>query len=234
MEPAPAPIAPARPRARWRDPWTALRVVLAVGWLAVALVVVLTGQRAASLDDLHLAIADGRVDEVAVTEGLEPGTTGVAVQTAVWRAGVLRHSTEVWEVSPGQQAPDGTRPVVPGGLADELRTQHPELRIVPAGERWSWSEVLGWRVSTWVGLVLFLGAVAVVFLLVAGPRPARATRWAWFWLSWNPVGSLAFLLLAGPFPGLPAPRPGTRRLTGGWAFLLSLLLLGSALDPTGS
>ncbi|MGY2082109.1 hypothetical protein [Modestobacter sp. SYSU DS0657] len=232
MEQAPAPIGPAPRRARLGNPWTALRVVLAVGWLAVALVVVLTGQRAASLGDLRGAIADGRVDEVAVTEGLEPGATGVAVQTAVWRAGPITHHTEVWAVSPGQQAPDGTRPVVPGDLADELRTQHPELRIAPAAERFSWSEVFGWRVSTWVGLVLFLGAVAVVFLLLAGPRPARATRWAWFWLSWNPVGSLAFLLLSGPFPGLPAPRPGTRRLTGGWAFLLSLVL-GSALFSAG-
>ena len=59
--------------------------------------------------------------------------------------------------------------------------------------------------------------------------PERATRWAWFWLQWNPVGVLAFLLLSGPVPGVPAPRPGARRLTGGWAFLLSLLLGGGVL-----
>ncbi|MGY1854753.1 hypothetical protein [Modestobacter sp. SYSU DS0290] len=232
MEPAPAPTAPARPRARLRDPWTALRVVLAIGWLGLALVVVLTGQRQASLDDLHRAIADGEVAEVQVTAGLEPGTTGTAVRTAVWRSGLLAHHTEVWEVSPGQQAPDGTRPTV-RDLADDVRSVHPELRVVPLAERWSWSEVFGWRVSSWIGPVFLLGAVAVGLLLVGGPEPARATRWAWFWLAWNPVGPLAFLVLSGPFPGLPAPRPGRRRLTGGWAFLLSLLL-GTALGSAGS
>ncbi|MGY1838968.1 MULTISPECIES: hypothetical protein [unclassified Modestobacter] len=233
MEPTPAPDAPARPRAWLRDPWTALRVVLAVVWLAVAVAVALTGQRAASLDQLHLAIVDGQVAEVGVTEGLPPGSTGSTVQTAVWRPGLVTYRTEVWEVSPGEQPPDGTRPAVTGGLADELRRYDPGLRIVAQPEWWSWSEVLGWRVASWVGPVAFLGAAGVLVVLVGGPVPARATRWAWFWLAWTPVGPPAFLALSGPFPGLPAPPPGARRLTGGWAFLLSLLLGSAFFSSSG-
>jgi len=36
------------------------------------------------------------------------------------------------------------------------------------------------------------------------------------------------LFLSAPTPPLPAPRPGARRLTGGWAFLLALAV-GSML-----
>ncbi|KGH45447.1 hypothetical protein IN07_17300 [Modestobacter caceresii] len=79
------------------------------------------------------------------------------------------------------------------------------MRVVPLVEPSSWSEVLGWRLSNWAGAMLLAHGLAVVLLLVGGPPPARASRWAWFWLSWPPIGSLAFLLLSGPFPGVPAP-----------------------------
>ncbi len=39
-----------------------------------------------------------------------------------------------------------------------------------------------------------------------------------------PIGGIAFLLLAGRLPGVPTPRDTTRRLTGGWAFLLAFPL----------
>jgi hypothetical protein len=221
----PSTPAPPRPRPSLRDPWTSLRVALVLVWLVVALTAVLAGQRPASLDELRAAVDSGRVDEVAVSEGLEPDSTGYTVQTAVWRSGLVAHYTEVWLASPGVVVPQGSRPVLGGDLADQLRTVEPTLRVVPLVEPSSWSEVLGWRVPSWVGLVVLAGGLAVVSLLVGGPPPARATRWAWFWLSWlTPAGALAFLLLSGPFPGLPAPRPGRRRLTGGWAFLLSALL----------
>jgi hypothetical protein len=69
---------------------------------------------------------------------------------------------------------------------------------------------------------LFLAWLA---FLVGGPQPWRATRWAWFWLGFPPVGVLAHLLLSGPTPGLPAPRRPDRRLTGGWAFLIYLVVI---------
>ena len=76
-----------------------------------------------------------------------------------------------------------------------------------------------------VRLVLGLGALV---LLVGGRHPWRATRWAWFWLvvlTGVPTYAIvAYLLLSGRTPLVPAPRRGARRLTGGWAFLLGVLL----------
>ena len=90
--------------------------------------------------------------------------------------------------------------------------------------------VLGWQVPAWMGIAALLLWLAVVFLLGNGPRPWRATRWAWFWLvvAAAPVGVPAFLILSGPAPPLPAPHIGARRLTGGWAFLL-VAVISSAL-----
>ena len=73
--------------------------------------------------------------------------------------------------------------------------------------------MLGWQVPDPIGIVAFVLHLAGLALLVTGPQPWRATRWAWFWLLLlPPVGSIAFLLLSGPTAGLPAPkvRPGRR------------------------
>ncbi|GAA4740159.1 hypothetical protein GCM10023328_21600 [Modestobacter marinus] len=227
--PATGPLTPAppRPRPRVRDPWTALRVVLVVVGLGMVVVAVLVGQRPASLADLRAAVDAGRVETVRVSEGLEPGATGYAWQIAVWRSGPVTHRTEVWEAAPGVAVPQDSRPVLRRDLADQLQAADPDLRVVPWVEPPTSAEVLGWWLPGWTGTVLLGHAVAVVLVLVGGPPPARATRWAWLWLSWPPIGSLAFLLLSGPFPGLPAPRPGGRRLTGGWAFLLSWVVVGA-------
>lgn len=76
---------------------------------------------------------------------------------------------------------------------------------------------------TWpIGAVAFLVALLTLMLLINGPPP----WWAWFWLGTNPVGAVAFLVLSGPTPGVPAPDNPARRLTGGWAFLLSPLAGG--------
>lgn len=59
-------------------------------------------------------------------------------------------------------------------------------------------------------------------VLVTGPEPRYATRFAWFWLAFSPLSVLAavaYLLL-----GARGAVPGERRLTGAWAFLLFLVL----------
>ncbi|MFQ1000418.1 hypothetical protein [Modestobacter sp. SSW1-42] len=227
--PAPSALPQERRRPTLRDPWTALRVALAVGWLALALTTVLVGQRPGQLEDLRAAVDAGGVTEVRVGEGLEPGATGYATQAVVWRDGLLARRAEGWQVSPGVDAPT-TLPVLDTDLAEELRAQG--VRVLPLAERSAYSEVAGWQVPQQVGLLLSAAWLVMLFLLVGGPVPQRATRWAWFWLSWNPFGWLALLLLSGPFPGVPAPRPGAGRLTGGWAFLLSLVLGGGLLVPS--
>ena len=79
---------------------------------------------------------------------------------------------------------------------------------------------------TWnlLGLAWF-GALLV---LILGPQPRLATKWAWFWLGWAvPPVLLAFLVLE-PVPvwrreSLPLR---SRRFTGGLAFLAAIVLGG--------
>ena len=230
MQPAAAPSSPTRERrTSLRDPATALRVVLALGWVALALTTVLVGQRSASLEDLRLAVDAGRVTEVRVSQDAEPDATAetVYVQAAVWRDRLVLHRTEFQQVGFATAVPVSGLPVVSTDLAEDLRAEG--VRVRPLEDRFSHSEVAGWQVPAWVGMLLFAEWLVTLFLLVGGPVPERATRWAWFWLNSSPFGVLAFLLLAGPFPGVPGPRPGARRLTGGWAFLASLVLGGAYL-----
>ena len=55
-----------------------------------------------------------------------------------------------------------------------------------------------------------------------------ASHLGWRFPEWT---ALAFLLLGGPTSIVPAPQDRTRRLTGGWAFLISLVV-GSAVAST--
>jgi hypothetical protein len=85
----------------------------------------------------------------------------------------------------------------------------------------------GVAVPGWVALLGLAAWFGSWLLIIGGPQPWRATRWAWAWLAsiGAPVGLLAFLLLGGPL-GVGRPRNPARRLTGGWAFLLALVVLG--------
>ena len=94
------------------------------------------------------------------------------------------------------------------------------------------STVWGLRVPAWLGALALVSAAVSLFSLVRGPEPWRATRWAWFWLMSNPLGLSAYLLLAGPTPGIARPSPGGSRLRGGWAFLISSVI-GTALANLG-
>jgi hypothetical protein len=81
----------------------------------------------------------------------------------------------------------------------------------------------------WLGL-FYLVLLAATLVLKGGPRPWRATRWAWAWLVLlvPPYGIAAYLVLGGP-TGLLRPRDPRRVwLTGGWAFLLALVLGGAS------
>lgn len=72
------------------------------------------------------------------------------------------------------------------------------------------------------------GAVALMALMVIifGPQPRLATKWAWFWtVSAMPPLWLAFLALEPvPIWRRRAMAPRLERFTGGWAFLLAIAL----------
>jgi hypothetical protein len=90
--------------------------------------------------------------------------------------------------------------------------------------------VMGLHVPGWLVLTSLVAGLATFALLINGPQPWRATRWAWAWFILNPfglIGSLAFLLLSGPVPPVPAAKQGDRRLHGGWAFLIAAVAGGA-------
>jgi len=142
---------------------------------------------------------------------------------------VVQHSDET--ALPNAQQPDVEHVV--GDLAAQLRALDGSgtLRVVTDDRGLSNSSVAGWQTPAWVGLAAFLVWLVTLVLVFHGTEPWWATRWSWFWLLFSPlavVGVPLFLLLSGPPPGVPAPTTVGRRLTGGWAFLLTGALVSLA------
>ncbi len=216
---------------RTRSGWDGPRLLLAVVWLVLLLSALVLHERSTSLSRLYDDVRSGQVDDVQVVGGLsafgEQRGTGFAVLEAHWSVGHRRYVVEVTEVA-GQ--PDST---VPGVRTDDdvaavLQRLDPTLQVQRQAYRSGWSATLyGTRLPGYVVPVLVAAGLATLLVLMNAPEPWRATRWAWFWLLPVPGGVLAFLLLSGPTPLVPAPADPGRRLTGGWAFLL-----GAALTPT--
>jgi hypothetical protein len=185
---------------------------------------------------LERDVASGEVTKVRSAGGLWSEATGFSVVEVHWRRGIFGYSTKVIEARPLSAASAGARDGVTGvigeDLGDRLAASQPDVQVVRVA-RWTGmsTELFGLRVAGWMAWALLIYFVTILWLLVRGPEPWRATRWAWFWLMTlaAPLGMLAFLLLAGPTSVVSPPRPGSRRLTGGWAFLI-LLLARSALE----
>jgi hypothetical protein len=224
------------PRSRADRRWDRWRHVLLLGWVVLVAAAAVLGERAGSWQDVQAGVASGEVHTVRIADALPAGSTGYATVQVQWRTGPWRHQARVVQVQGAGAASDGTATgdevsaVVHGEPGAQLAALHPGLHVQRIDSRLSDSALLGWWVPSWMGLAAFALFVGSLVLLVGGPEPWRATRWAWFWLLWGPVGNLAFLLLAGPAPMLPQPRSRSRRLTGGWALLLAVVL-AAALAP---
>jgi hypothetical protein len=230
LEQAP-PWRPARGRDERVD---RVRLGLLACWALTLAGVLLLGEHVVPLTRLDAAVSSGRVSEVHVSPGLSRGSTGYLLQTARWREGTHRYAVTVRAVAgPGRPA-GGSSAVVHRDLAGRLRAESrpgADLRVLRDREQGvAPTEMLGRFVPgwvEWVRLTLYLGALA---LLVQGPEPWRARRWAWFWLmslfGLQTLGVLAFLALSGPTPLVAHPRPGRRRFRSGWAFLVALALAG--------
>ncbi|WP_107773252.1 hypothetical protein [Nocardioides sediminis] len=211
--------------------------VLAGAWTALLVAALLTGHRVSDFDRLEHLVAAGEVTEVEVVGGFgdSEGWQGWAGVEVRWREGWTVDTAHVTEASDDRQAArarregDADRAVVVGSVEAHLSALDPDVRFTRGGFRSSSFEMGGWQAPGWVGLVyvVLLGATLV---LNGGPRPWRATPWAWGWLILlvPPYGIAAYLLAGGP-TGLLRPRDPTRVwLTGGWAFLLALLLGGGS------
>lgn len=213
-----------------------IRLSLLAGWVALLVALLATGSAPGTWQDLRDQVAAGKVDGVRVIGELGPGSTGYSVVEVQWRDGLLQRRTEVVQLRgpnqlPDDAAADASAPVLRSAPSRRLTALNDELQVTRDQSRQSHGELWGWRVPTAVGLFGLVLWLLVLGRLIAGPRPWRATRWAWFWLLMVPIGAPAFLLLSGPTPGLPAPRRPGRRLTGGWAFLLAGLVAAVTTTP---
>ena len=203
--------------------WDRYRLGLLAVWLLLVLTTVAVGQRETPLAALEAAVAEGRVDSVVVLGEQVPAEQGYGAQVVRWRDGLVRRTTEA---TVGATPLGGTTgvPARQEDLGVLLARVDPDLRVrrsdqAPAS---SYGVLLGWRVPTWLSLAAVTTFLLQLGCLVCVPRTWRATRWAWFWVTTVPVvGTALMLLLSGRTPGLPVPDAGRRRLTGGWAFLLS-------------
>ncbi len=210
--------------ARTTQRWNRLRWALLVLWIAAVVGASSTYARQASIEDLYAAVSAGQVDSVTVTGGLPEGATGYAVQEVRWRDGWTPRMTRLFVVSPGEGSSDGDAERTTDDVAAELARRDGDLRITRASGPEGLH--LDWPVPGWLSVLAFVLWAMSLGLLINGPQPWRATRWAWFWLLTPPLGPVLFLALSGPTPGLPAPKRVTRRLTGGWAFLIGLVIGG--------
>lgn len=231
------PSAPARPVPA-PDGWTRRdRVagwVLAATWVALLVSTLLTGQRASTFGDLEEQVAAQRVGEVEVVgEPLSDEAIGYAGVQVRWREGWILYAARVTEASSERLAAKARRangePVVVGSVEDHLRGLDPDVSFARGEQRSPSFTMGGFETPGWVGLG-YLVLLAGTLVLVGGPRPWRATRWAWAWLVLlvPPYGVAAYLLLGGPTGLLPPRDPRRAWLTGGWAFLLALLLGGGS------
>lgn len=206
----------------------AVLVVVGAAWFA--------GARETSYNSLRGDVAAGRTHRVEITGGLN-GTRGSALTSYRWHAGAYWHVAEATESSGPDETDDMSTTsnatlVLYGDVAAQLRAiaPHRDLRVVRTGREISgYSAIAGWRVPDWtlyVAMFMWLGAI---FVLVNGPQPRWATRWAWFWVIATPlnvVGVPLFLLASGSWATtyVDSPVKPRWRLTGGKAFLLTFVV----------
>ncbi|GAB3597638.1 hypothetical protein GCM10027446_26020 [Angustibacter peucedani] len=212
----------------WATPWVVVRTAVVVMVLGVLALVVLMGARASPLHALERALRTGQVHEATVYGPLLPeGATGCVTQQVVWRGQGLHRRTEVRATRGTDGGCLGARPRPPVTDADVLVQRLAPGVVVHRVPDRSGPQlaVAGWGLPDWLRVPAVLSLLAVLVLLVSTPSPWRATRWAWFWLFGSPVAVVLFLLFGGPLVGLPRARLGHRRLTGGWSFLLAVLVV---------
>lgn len=201
--------------------WDRCRLVLVATWLLLLLLIVAVGQRDTPLADLEGAVAEGRVDSVLVLG--HATADGVSTQEVRWTDGRTRRTTRV-SVGAAPSPDSGGVPVRSEDIGVLLSRADPDLDVQRSqhGPAAPYGALLGWQVPTWLALTALATYLSQLGFLITVPQTWRATRWAWFWITTVPVaGTALMLLLSGRTPGFPAPATAGRRLTGGWAFLLS-------------
>ncbi|PYG02351.1 hypothetical protein SAMN05216184_101824 [Georgenia satyanarayanai] len=181
----------------------AAAISIVVGWVALYQT---PAQR--TVDDLFAALDAGEVTQVTVERPELAGIGSGSYQVRWEGEGRPGRASYDYSTEPGLRVDEGAqivRAAESSGARVEVTADHPV-----GGTTWSLHGI---------------GALVALVLLVGGTAPRLASRWAWFWLLWSvPPAALVFVLVE-PVPlWRRGARPATRRLTGGWAFLLALML----------
>lgn len=207
--------------------WRLTGLLLGMMALVTAALLVTTGMRPATYGDLLADVASGKVDEVRVI-GPDAPMEGdrVELRWSVWGGVLDQYAVVRVGDDRGYNAWDERVFVTSVDPRDTLRSINSGINITSGSSRGDSSfSFMEWQAPEAVALLAMVTWLAVLLLVVGGPEPWRATRWAWGWFAVlaGPFGGVAYLLLGGPL-GVARPRAAHRRLTGGWAFLISLVV----------
>jgi hypothetical protein len=224
-EPRPDRAATSGSRARRLFAWTLLAC-----WAVLLPCIFILGERASTFAHLEAQVAAGDVHEVRISGGLSPAERGFSVVEVHWRQGIRAYTTKVIEARPraagSEAAHDGVTALINENLGGRLKDIQPGIRVKQESRATGpVTEAYGWDFTGWIVWALIIQFLCTLGLLIYGPEPRRATRWAWFWLisAAAPITALAFLALGGSTSRHPAADKSAR-LTGGWAFLLASVL----------
>ena len=216
----------------WRDRrWRLTGAFVGLMAVVAATLMVTTGLRPASYGDLLSDVAQSKVDEVQVIGSDTPARGDrVELRWSVLNGVLDQYAVVRIDGSRGYNAWDEPVFVSAGDPRETLLSINPGLRITNGPTSGDSSvSFREWRAPGAVVLLALATWMAVLLLLVGGPEPWRATRWAWGWfvLLAGPLGCVAYLLLGGPL-GVGRPRATRRRLTGGWAFLIVMFFVSGS------
>lgn len=176
------------------------------------------GAKESSFAELEQAIYEGRVTEVTTFAMFEDSAL-----TVVWQEGGIRHFTFGYELKHSVYPLPSKHPTT---VVDYLRQHYPDVSISPGDPVPHSASVGSWYVPIWVLGLLVLPWVGSMFVLNRMLYTWRGTRMAWVWLILiMPFGSLLFLALSGPTPGIPHPRKPHARIGGFLGFFLAILLV---------
>ena len=205
-----------------------LRLALAViAALAICLQFAALRAEPASGEQLVTAIALERVDEVRHVDGRD--------ERWLWDDGDGLKQTSRASLSDALNAL-GTGLLTANEIGDQLRGLPGDVSVLTVPER----QLVHHGT---LGLVFLLMPGLIYMLLLAGPPPWLANRWAWFWVAGclhdaHALAVLAFALLSGPLPGVRRPL-WQRRLRGpeGLLVLVGIVVAsryaGQAVDALG-
>jgi hypothetical protein len=224
----------------------AVRVAFALLLLGGVLASALTAARREPLTALGDDLSAGRVSEVSFDDGGPPhlqwgrDDPGARVRWKVvgsgWRVASLSGASAGalgpaggFVTSSGTIGPDG---VVVDDVGADPDGQAVRRRVEAAGIPIATTAP---QVPQLLGGLSALAGVLLILVMIGAPQPRRATKWAWFWLLLVPGGltQLAWLAVEAPWSERanrqpePLPhkvQPADGRLTGGRAFLVSVLL----------